>query len=170
MIFINETTYSKQTLDQLTRIAGKSVRRSQVLLYRMLCLVMGAGGLYLGFTYPFDSPVVNSLLQVYGLVFAIAALFWYQVQGLANVNLKVQGPQLRRMQFTEEGFSSTEKSGEHHFAYSAVTALVQTDTQIVLFFDLKQGLLLDKNGFVQGTEAEFITFIQEKTGLVADRV
>ncbi len=165
MRFINETTLDRKTLDTLTKIGGQTVKRRQVLFLRLLCLGIGLSGLFLGFFYNTQSPIVSSLAQVYGVIFFVAGIFWYPVQSFANIPAGLQ-KEVRTMEFTDKGFYSLPPKGDHVFLYEDLKALVQSEFWFVLFWDEKHGLILDKETFLEGTPEEFYTFIQEKTGLM----
>lgn len=164
MEFINETIYNKKNLDLLTQVAGYTVKQRQTMRNRLICFLVGATGLILGITAPFQNGTITVLCQAYGIFFAFTGLFWFKVQCFPNyAAARIQ--EQRIMHFSDEGFSSLSAPNSTLFPYDQLICLVETPTTILLFIDAQNGLILEKSGFTQGDCTDFLHFIAKKTGL-----
>lgn len=162
MEFLNETIYNKANLDMLTRVAGYTVKKRQTMRNRMICFLIGATGLILGLTGPFENQMITSLCQVYGFIFAFAGVFWFQVQCFPNF-AAARPAQHFTLEFTENYFGAPEAF--EPFTYDQLILLVEGPRSVLIFWDEQHGMILDKDGFSKGDPTDFVRFLEEKTGL-----
>ena len=159
MPIINETLYNKPTLDALLRVANFTIKQQKNLRNRLLCLLVALGGLGLSFFYEFSNPVFLSACRFFGFAFLLIVILWNLMQSFPNFAYG-RKPELRRLQFTEEGFGPT-LEGARQFPYDDIADIVVTADWIALFWDEKHGLILDRDGFVEGSSEELIELLSQ---------
>ena len=77
----------------------------------------------------------------------------------------LEGSRRWRLRFSEEGFSGENEDGVHaDYPYSQIQAAYEMTEYFLLQIDKLHCVILDKNGFTQGTSEEFRRFIADKTG------
>lgn len=172
-MFENHTTYGKAAVQAMTWVFSKKVRRKQYLLRRCYHLGFGIIGTLCGLILLviFDSlDFGERLIAVMALVICgfalIKGLFLRRIMARSSLRALRQatGDQERRFVFSEESFLGFQSGTETTWQYGAVQDAYETEGYFVLRFDKLTCIILDKEGFAQGTAEGFRRFIERKIG------
>lgn len=169
------TEYDKKALLTMIRIGNKTFRRRRFLIRRislvgvgLVCLV--SGGLLL-MVFPELDTTDRALAVGSTLIGVLAAgegIFLNRLSLRASRKAMIEGSHCWTLQFGEEGLSGKNAEGvESAYPYSKIQAVFETQEYFLMQIDKLHCIIiiLDKNGFTQGTSQEFRRFIAEKTGL-----
>ncbi len=174
MSFEIETTYNRESMDAMNRLAEKTIRPDLV-WFRMACLILGVGGLAFG---AYQQVVLGeagkstaSICYGIGLVLLLMGIFWhsyflnYKAKGVTAGGVKTYS-----FEFEENFFTSDHPEMLLNYPYSKFQYLCENDRWMVLFSDKRTGIILDKTGFVEGDPEAFGPFLEAKTGLTITKV
>ncbi len=173
MHFINNTTYNKQSLNALNQLANKTVDPMKKIGQRLLCIVVGAASLYYGYhlqNTTEESSLFATAALLYGTLFLLIGVFWVRFQNYTSMRMLTKGVKDCRYDFSDAGFASEHAIAQSNFQYRNIYAISQNELYIALFLDNKHGIIIDKNGFLEGTSDDFIEFLEEKTELTTTSV
>ncbi len=138
-------------------------------VFRILLLAVGAFSIFWSVFQVVNKGWID-LFSVVGIfVMGLIALFLGQwgyllrVKRYTKIQQELWGADTLKKDvlFFEDVFVQTSKLGELTFDYSQVTKLVANKRSIVIRLG-HSALLLKRDGFSVGTEAEFIAFMQQK--------
>lgn len=172
-MFENRTAYDKAAVQAMTWVFTAKVRRKQYLLRRCYHLGFGIIGTLCGLTLLviFDSPDFGErLIAVMALVICgfalIKGLFLRRIMARSSLRALRQaaGDQERRFLFSEDSFLGTQSGTETTWQYETVQDAYETEGYFLLRFDKLTCIILDKEGFAQGTAEGFRRFIEGKIG------
>lgn len=166
------TEYDKKTILMMNRAAHKTFRRKQFLIRRIFLMGLGlvclvSGGLLLLIFSQLDSK--DKALAVGATLIGVLAVgegvFLDRLGAWGSARQMLEGSRRWRLRFSEEGFSGENEDGVHaDYPYSQIRAAYEMTEYFLLQIDKLHCVILDKNGFTQGTSEEFRRFIADKTG------
>lgn len=172
-MFENRTTYDKAAVQAMTWVFSKKVRRKQYLLRKCYHLGFGIIGTLCGLllllifdTLDFGERLVAVMALVICGFALIKGLFlqrfmaWSSLRGLRQATSDGE----RRFVFSEESFLGTQSGTETTWQYGTVQDAYETEGYFLLRFDKLTSIILDKEGFTQGTAEGFRRFFEERTG------
>ncbi len=173
-MFENSTAYDKPAIQAMTWVFSRKVRRKQYLLRKCFLLGVGLmmmfGGLLLLATFG-TLDYKERLICVIGLLIGGLALtegiFLRRFQAWSSLRALRQTTgtsELRRFVFSEDSFQSTQAGMETTWQYEKVQEAYETEGYFILRLDKLTCILLDKEGFTQGTAWGFRAFLERKLG------
>ncbi|MDY3014391.1 MAG: YcxB family protein [Evtepia sp.] len=163
--FVNQTTYNRDALAALNRLAEASVRKEKSRRTRALCYLLGVVGLVAG-SYCYQSQtLVGTLLLIYGVLLLLVAITWKSFQLRSSQRQLQQGVRTCTYEFDEDELICHTEAGELHYPYDQVYAVVGDKDWYAIFFDSSHGVVLDKKGFTAGDPMAFKAFIGQHTQL-----
>lgn len=165
-MLVIQTEIDHRAMTALARANRKTLRRGQSGPVRALAWFVVALELFLTVTYirggETDWPV-NALL---GLFMLGCLLLEDRVNGAAALRRIPPEERVVNAAFQEDGhFVLRTQAGENWWPYFQIKAAAETEDYFFLFPDRHHGQVYDKKGFSWGTQEEFRTLIQRKTGL-----
>ncbi len=166
------TAYDKKALLAMNRAANKTFRRGRYLFEKIFHIVLGlwcliAGGLLLLIFSKLDTSqrVIAVAAPVIGVLSLARGLFFSRLGAWASRKMMVEGTNRWTIRFGEEGLSGESGDGvQSAYPYAKVRAIYETQEYFLLQIDKLHCIILDKNGFTQGTCEAFRPFIAERTG------
>ena len=147
-----------QATKELARVSGRPHRILSAVM-AVLCLAAGLC----------DNGTFELLYYVLAAWFAVMVVLWIVVpprRMLKNLNRAVGEVTLT---FTDEGIESASAVSSGQSTYAAFVRLVETKTHYLLFIQKKMAMILPKSGFTLGDPNTFIAYLEQKTGLKAQR-
>ena len=167
------TEYDKKALLTMNRVANKTSHKWQFRVRRMILLVLGlwclGAGLLLLMVFGklgIGSRIVAIAASLTGIVALGKGIFLERLGARASRKMMIEGSSRWTLRFDEGGFSGENGEGvESAYPYSKIQEIFETRDYFLLQIDKAHSVILDNNGFTQGTCEEFRRFIAEKTGL-----
>ena len=172
------TEYDKKALLAMNRIANKTFRRGRCLFHKIFSIMLGlwclfGGGLLLLIFNELDTGerVIAIAGPVIGALSLFRGLFYNRLSARASRKVMVEGTDRWTLRFGEEGLAGESGDGVGSaYPYSKVRGVYETGEYFLLQIDKLHGVIVDKNGFTQGTPADFREFICQRTGLTVQSV
>ena len=171
MKFQNKTIYDRRTLEKMNQTVNWAVTKKANVMNRTLVMVIplaifGSGFYLMRSSGP--SPIAIAELILGGFLM-IWIPFGYRFQAFMASKLVLKDNPVYTIDFDEKGYvvSSTTTHGAptDRMKYDTFWRLCETMEYFVLMLDKRSGYILNKNGFTQGDEETFRTFIEYKTDL-----
>lgn len=167
------TEYDKRALLAMNRTANKTFRKKRYLFRKIFLITLGlwcliAGGLLLMVFGTLDpgARVISVAAPVTGAIALLEGLFLNRLGARASRKMMIEGNNCWTLWFGEEGLSGENTDGVHSaYPYSKIQAAFETQAYFLLQIDKLHCVILDRNGFTQGSSEDFRRFITEKTGL-----
>lgn len=171
ILFVNETTLTKKYLQEYLR----RVNRSRVLFMVLMAAFFLASTyglfrqaiLYHSLHLPLPWSEVSTTV-IYCVLYLFFFLFFWQ---LPRINTWLRFRRLEtystRTSLTSRylfgaQIAVTGESGSTQIAYEQISRIISTSFGCALVVNNTSGILIDKNGFQQGTYEDFCRFLQEK--------
>ena len=163
-VFENTTVYSKETMNALSDLVGRvvrkqthSIRKTAMIAAAVLCCAVGVFCL------------VASSQQVLGICLLLIGVL-AGVRGILFQKLKVWGGppasenEVRSFAFLEEGIQMTRPNGSSKGClYGDIMLHSETEDYFLLMQNFQTGFLIRKDGFSKGTTNDFREFLVKKT-------
>lgn len=163
--FVNETTYDRAALTALNDLAEKSVRKEKSRRTRYLCTILGLAGLVAGvFCYKYQT-MVGSLLLLYGVLLLVLALNWKSFQLRSSQRQLQQGVRVCTYEFDDDEIICNTGAGVNRYSYEQIYAVAADAKWYAIFFDMNNGIIIDRNGFTEGDDMFFKGFIGQHAQL-----
>lgn len=167
------TKYDKKAMLAMNRIANRTFRRGKYLFHKIFQIVLGlwcllGGGLLLLIFGKLDTGerVIAVAGPVIGVLALFKGLFYNHLSARASRKMMVEGADWWTIQFGEEGLAGESGDGvQSAYPYSKIRGIYETGEYVLLQIDKLHCIIVDKDGFSQGTCEEFRRFITGKTGL-----
>lgn len=169
MEFTLETTYDRKTLKTLfmgLRTVLRPEKTRNTYIISTVLLILGA---FLVLNQ--DTNLVHSAIA--GLaICGFICIIMSEDSISASLAMKKKHPDLgvTSTTFREGGYHSVNALGEADFSYEDVFALAETEEYFLILFNPRFGQIYSKTGISGGTETEFKTFLEEKTGLTIQKI
>lgn len=165
-----QTTVDRRAMTALAKMARKTLRRGRNGPVRMLAwFVVGVECLlvYATLRAGGDGWQANALM---GAFMMGCILGEDTVNGL--VGLRQVSPASREVNaaFQDKCYVHRSQAAETWWNYDQIKAVAETEDYFALLLGKSQGQVYDKKGFSWGTQEEFRTLIQQKTGLRVQKV
>lgn len=166
MQMTTKTVYDYPHMLDLQRIAGKTFakknmnkKRTMGMIWGVVMLVMDAMMAIRG-----NQPMWTALFAIPGILLLGYGLFFYQIT--AHTTCKAMGSTLQSNEFEFEDEVVAAWRGDEctEYPYTECTQLLETELAFYMLLASGGGLILDKKNLKGGTEAELISFLEEKTG------
>lgn len=160
-LFINRCTYTKAVFLEMQRVARPLWRRALLIAINLLFILIIAAALFSG-VYDLAVQMLSFLLLVLFLQFGMPRVRASQLmkRALALYDAPLQ---VTTYFFDNHIFShSTMSDAKVSVPYTKITRIFCTKRHYILKLDPQIYILLDKNGFTDGSSASFEHFIQEK--------
>ena len=163
MEFIFETIHDTYTMSAVAKV----LRKKQSIITRILCIALFVFGAYkatpLGGNALNFSPA-SALSYIALLLLLVVALFEDTVNGFFAQKRVGAGRLEITATFFEEHYCLQSDVDTTNWQYRNVNILVETKHFFLVVFNERHAQVFDKYTLSGGTEEEFRTFIQEKTG------
>lgn len=167
------TEYNTDALLTMIRTANKTFRKRRYLLRKGFLIVLGlwciiAGVLLLPIFRQLSAGerFIAVAAPVVGALSLAEGLFLNALNVRASRKTMIEGSNRWTLRFGEDGVSGENGDGlQNAYPYTKIQAIFETNQYFLLQIDKLHCIILDKNGFTQGTCEDFRRFIQEKTGL-----
>lgn len=161
ILFTNETTVTKRLLFEVS----KKIYRTYHKKYRLFCfiffLISLSFSLYSVLLYNWSLVVLFACLAFFFLFMFYGAYLLRSNQSWKNMqNLQGETPRLA-YSFYDQQFEQRTNNSQSTFDYTQITGVLETENLYILMF-YRQGLFLEKSGFLDGTAEAFLPFIREK--------
>ena len=167
------TQYDKKALLAMNRTANKTFRRGKYLFQKIFHIVLGlwcllGGGLLLLIFDQLDTG--ERVIAIAGLVIGVLSLFrgvfYNRLSARASRKMMVEGTDRWTIRFDGEGLTGESGDGVGSaYPYAKVRGIYEAGEYFLLQIDKLHCVIVDKNGFTQGTNEDFRRFISERTGL-----
>ncbi len=167
MEFTFETVYDRYACTAMARALRKTVRRKRNLRTRSFGVLIMILAILL--SLPSEGEVFtltgNRIVNA-AAVLAIAAvlLFEDQLNGFFAGMRMLAGMRDNHAVFTEDGYMTENSIGKTEWRYDTPTVLAEDARYFILLFEKNHAQVYDKRRMTGGTEADFRTFLCEKTG------
>lgn len=166
------TEYDQRAMLAMNRAANKTFRRGKYLFHKIFQIVLGlwcllGGGVLLLVFDKLDTGerVITAVALVIGAFSLFKGLFYNRLSARASRKMMVEGADRWTVRFDGEGLSGGTAEGvQSAYPYAKVRGVYETAEYFLLQIDKLHCVILDKDGFTQGTCEEFRRFITEKTG------
>lgn len=178
-MFENMTGYDKKAVRAMTRVFTRKVRRKRYLLRKCFLAGMGLLGTLCGLLLlilfrelDFGERVICIAVLAVCMPAFLKGLFLRRFMAWSTIRAlrRAGGSPERRFVFSEESFRGVQSGMETVYQYEIVRGVYETETYFVLQLDAQLCMMIDKDGFSQGTPDGFRTFLAEKTGRAAEFV
>lgn len=167
MEFTFVTRYDQKAMTAMARALRKTVRRKKnkrsrvfgwlvVLLALLLLFTSGKEGFVL------DLRAAVTILAV--VVMVLALLFEDPMNGYFARKRMLPGTDLAEVVFGEESYFSVTDAGKTEWKYEKISALAESAGYFAFVFGTNHAQVYDKRSLGGGTEAEFRSFIEARTG------
>lgn len=152
-------------MNALSRVTAKTYRRKKVLLYRLVCALLGIGYLAFGLTMiPSGQKAIAVILVAAGLFFSATAVFFHKGTAWRSKRMMVEGAGELTADLEETGVRGRSQKGEDFYPYGSFIGAYHYKGRYFLFQDKKHAVLLPDAGLVEGDAAELKNFLEQKLG------
>lgn len=160
------TTYDRETMLALQRVAGKTTRKWPTRLHRGIeflfaAVLLGEGTILLWLRGPVYLIVLALLL---GCLTLYMGVFYYRIGARQSQKLMVEGAAVQEITLTGEELVSHSAVEESHISYGVVRTLYYYGHYYFLFLDKKHSVILDERGIREGDPAGLAAFLEQKCG------
>lgn len=157
--------YSLEDLNALSRVAGKTYRRTKVVVFRTVLALLGVAYLYVGgVLIAGGGTLVGIILLVAAALFGSLAIFYHQGTAWRSKRMMVEGMGSLTVTLEEEGLRGESGLGEEFFLYSAIIGAFHYRDRYFLFLDERHATLLPERALTEGDPAGLRSFLTEKLG------
>lgn len=163
--FVNKTNYDRRALVALNDLAEKTVRKEKSRMTRLLCYVGGVAGLAAGAFLYENSSLVGSLLLLYGVLLLYVGLSWKTFQLRSSQRQLQRGMQVCTYEFDDDEIICNTEAGVQRYGYDQAFAVASNQDFYAIYFDAKNGIIIDRQGFIEGEDLFFKAFIGQHTQL-----
>lgn len=156
--FINRTIYNADAFLAMNSIASKTVRKSKNKYTRLLCWLGGIAGIIIGaLIYP-HSKAGGEVVLLYAVIMLLVGTSWNTFQARTTQSMMPK-EEICEHRFSDEEIICLVGSKEIRYQYDKVFAIVEDSRWYMLFFDANTGIILSKEGFIEGDAMSFKPFI-----------
>lgn len=162
-LFINKTTYSKDTYMEFLRFHSKTYSTSYM-LYTIFWSFVILLSVYLAFAS-------NYRIQGVVLTIALIAFMIYRIyRPKRNVEKELKSDKIsdnntNTFTFYNKYFATENKNGSFNFRYFMLYRVFETDKFYYLYISRENAFLISKDSFSYGTAEDFSNFIKKKCRL-----
>ena len=161
--FVNKTNYDLAALKALNDLAEKTVRKEKSKRTRTLCYVIGAVCLVGGMLVYNMQNTIGSLLLIYGVLLLWVGFSWKNWQLRSTQRQLKRGMSVCTYEFDDEEIICNTEAVVNRYSYEQVEAVVASKDFYAIFFDMNNGIIIDRKGFIEGDDMFFKTFIGQHT-------
>ena len=160
-----QTTYTQNAIRAMTRMAYDLFQpqlSGRIYLVAFILLIIG------GLGYSSDNPGFIAMLAV-GCFSLTSAEYAPKAAAKRMISFFNGNYPVLKFDFRPDNIFVVTPQDSGSVRYDILVRLAESKDYLFLFNSQESAYILDKNGFTRGTNDEFKTFIQSKTGLTFER-
>ena len=162
-----QTEYTPVALSAMARALRKTQRKGRSLVAHILgtCLILMCVFLAITPHLVDESQSIGYGTLAISLILLLIMLFEDRLNGYLAYKRMLPGSKTAVTVFGEESYDTRTDGAVGKWEYSRITEICRTKRYYIFVMGKNHGQAFDREGFLQGTEAELEALLQEKTGL-----
>lgn len=167
MEFIFETTYDQAALTVMARALRKTYRKVKSLVIKIICSVIVVFGVWMALPLggrEFDMDL-GSVLSYLSLAIMFVCIVWEDALNgfVAKKRLEPENADIEAT-FTDDGYETRTSVQFERWQYERIGYIAESKYYFVIIFNEHRAQVFDKDNLSGGSEEEFRSFLEEKTG------